>query len=582
MRRLRSVVPWLVAGVTVLAFLPALEGQFLNWDDNKNLTENPAWRGLGRAELRWMFTATLMGHWIPLTWVSFGVNYVLGGLEPWGYHAGNLLLHAVNAGLFYFVARRLLGAVGAAGPAQAGGERGEVVLGAAVAALVFGVHPLRVESVAWVTERRDVLCGFFVMLAVLAWLKAVEGGGRPRGGWWAASIAAYSAALMSKTAAVPLAPALLLLDAYPLGRLSRLGWRRCLVEKTPHVFLAAAASAVALFAVSRGSTLTSYAEYGPAARLAMVFYSLAFYPWKFLWPEGLSPMYELPARVSLLEGRFLGPAVAVVGGTAVLVVLRRRWPGGLAAWGYSALMLLPVSGVVHAGFQLAHDRYSYLSGLGFALLVGGAAGWVWRAGAPGALRPVMARALLGTLAVVLLILAAGSWRQSKVWHDSETLWRWAAETDPSCMLCLSNLGLALLERRPGEAEVLFRQAVALRPSSPVARANLGTALVRQGRDPEAAVQFGEALRLSRPGSLERLGAAANLGLVHTRQERWAEALPLLREALAGAPGLGPVRESLMAALRGRALELRGEGREAEAAALEREAAQRSTMTARSA
>ena len=166
MTRLPRALPLLVGALAFVAFLPALDGGFVDWDDDRNFLWNTGYRGLGLRELQWMLTATWMGHYIPLTWLSLGVNYALGGMEPWGYHLGNLLLHAANAALLFFVARRLL-TVAVISPAPA------VALGAAVAALLWALHPLRVESVAWVTERRDVLCGFFYLLAVLAYLQGV-------------------------------------------------------------------------------------------------------------------------------------------------------------------------------------------------------------------------------------------------------------------------------------------------------------------------------------------------------------------------------------------------------------------------
>ena len=153
-------------------------------------------------------------------------------------------------------------------------------------------------------------------------------------------------------------------------------------------------------------------------------------------------MYELPARVEPLAWRFLLPMVAVPTITVALYLLRRRWPGGLAAWVYSALLVLPVSGAVHAGNQLAHDRYSYLSGLGFAVVAGAAVVWVMQAGDRGALRPRIEAFVLATVVLVVGALAAGSWRQSRLWQDSETLWRWAVSVDPACALCSNNLGQA--------------------------------------------------------------------------------------------------------------------------------------------
>ena len=370
MRRVRTTLLAIgIAALTVGAFFPSLDGQFLNWDDEKNLVTNEGYRGLGASQLRWMATTTLMGHWIPLTWVTLGLNYVVGGMAPWGYHAGNLLLHAANAVVCFVVARRLLAA--GAGEARTAAR---VEWGAAVAAAVFAVHPLRVESVAWATERRDVLSGLFFLLAVWGYLRAVEQGrqGGLDGRWRAVSLGLFAAALMSKASTMMLPAALLVLDVYPLRRRRQgVGWGALVREKLGYLVLAGAGAVVALVAVRQGALVTGYGEYGVGARAVMTVYSLFFYPWKFLWPVDLSPMYELPARIEPVAWKFVVPLVAVPVITVALLALRRRWPGGLAAWVYSALLVLPVSGAVHAGYQLAHDRYSYLSGLGLAVLVGG-------------------------------------------------------------------------------------------------------------------------------------------------------------------------------------------------------------------
>lgn len=164
----RWLLPLIVASCTAIAFAPALRNGFVDWDDLDTLTENPFYRGLGWPQLKWMWTTTLMGQYIPVTWMTLGLDYVVWGMDPVGYHLTSLVLHVANAGLFYLVALRLL-ALGIADGASANDF--SIRLGAAFAALVFGVHPLRVESVAWATERRDVLCGFFWLLATLAYLR---------------------------------------------------------------------------------------------------------------------------------------------------------------------------------------------------------------------------------------------------------------------------------------------------------------------------------------------------------------------------------------------------------------------------
>ncbi|HET7874803.1 MAG TPA: tetratricopeptide repeat protein [Methylomirabilota bacterium] len=567
-------LPSLVATLCFAVFIPSLDGQFLNWDDQVNFVSNPGYRGLGLQQIRWMLTTTLMGHWIPLTWLSFGVNYALGGMDPWGYHLGNLLLHAANAVLFYLVARRLLAAAeaphpflspsgeeGVSRPPLPSGDRaglrgdGRLNLSAGFAALLFAVHPLRVESVAWITERRDVLCGLFFLLAILAYLRGTEGSAPIRPGWRALSLLAFAAALLSKAAAMPLPAVLLLLDIYPLRR-AWLGWKRLILEKLPWAALAAGAAAIALFALPRGGWVTTYEQYGPVARLAMAAYSFAFYPRKFLWPSDLIPLYELPVLLDPLQWRFVGSAIAVLGVTLALWLARRRWPAGLGAWVYSALMILPVSGIVHSGHQLAHDRYSYLSGLGFALLAGSGALWVLGLRAAGRVgRPVTA--VLGVAAsAAVLGLGVASWSQSYLWRDSESLWRWAVEMDAACSICRLNLGAAILKDDPrlamariGEGEALFREAIRLRPSYAEAYYNLSLALMAQKRYDEAEQTVETLIRLGRGGAL----VPELLGLLYFVQGRYAQAVAPLRQAAAmrGASprmpvqaGQDPVREAL--------------------------------------
>jgi hypothetical protein len=556
-----------VATAAVLPFLPALDGQFLNWDDEENFLRNQGFRGLGWTQLHWMFSTTLLGHWIPLTWLSLGVNYALGGMNPRGYHLGNILLHAVGAVVFWLIARRLLRAAWG-GDAAAGATDA----GAVFAALLFAAHPLRVESVAWITERRDVLSGVFFLLSVWAYLRAAAGGAELRRGWYRLSVAAFGTGLLAKASGIPLPAALLLLDVYPLRR-SALGWRRLVGEKLPHLVLAGAATVVTLWAVRHGMVVTGYGEYAVWARVAMTAYSLFFYPWAWFWPTELSPMYELPARVSPLAFRFLVPLVLVPAITAALIVVRRRWPAGLVVWLYSCVMILPVSGAVHAGFQLAHDRYSYLSGLGLAVLAGGGLVAVLRAGEQGRLRSWLVGVLVGTAALVVVGLGAETWRQSRLWRDSETLWRWAVSVDPECALCHNNLGSALAVGAPSnpvavaEAETHFRRAIALRPERDEPYNNLGGALALQSRLDESAAAFGVFLsRRPNVGS-----AAASLGSIYVRQGRFSEAIPLLRRGLGLDPRLEGARRDLALALNHEGDVLRRQGNAAEAQRLDQEA-----------
>jgi protein O-mannosyl-transferase len=562
----RFGLPCLIFAAAFVTFLPALGADFVNWDDYDNVLNNTNVHGLGAAQLRWMWTSTVLGHWIPLTWMSFGLNYVLGGLNPRGYHLLNLLLHAASATVFFFIARRLLRAAKAAAAEPA------LSLGAAFAALLFAVHPLRVESVVWVTERKDVLCGLFFMLAVIAYLRAVESTtlrrGRPRRGWMCASIAATAAALLSKAAAMPLPAVLLLLDVYPLRRTQALGWRRCLLEKLPWATVAAIGAAVSLRVVLTSTGVTDYGTYGLGSRVAMTAYTFMFYPVRWLWPVQLIPLYELPLDVRLLAPRFLIPALGFVAVTTLLLALRRVFPGGLAAWTLSVLMLLPISGLVHSGHQLAHDRYSYLSGLGFGVLAGAGLARLLDARSRGRVSAVIARSMLAAVAAVVLVLAAGAWDQSKIWRDSETLWRWSVNVDPGCSICWNNLGTSLMaQKRHAEAETAFRQAFALRPRRAVLASNIATALHEQNKDKEAEEMLHLALELEP----NLAGPLANLGAVYAQQGRYAESLPYYRRAFALDPSFAGLASNYALALVAHAAEERRAGRTQVAMALLQEA-----------
>ena len=588
-------LPGLTAALTFLVFLPTIEAAFVNWDDETSFLTNTAYRGLGWAQLRWALTTTFLGHWSPLAWMTWSLNYVTGGLDPWGYHLGNLLLHAASVAVLWLVAHRLLGS-------SAGTSTALAAAGATIAALVWGLHPLRAEAVAWASARRDVLCGLFYLLAVLAYLRGVASGAAIEGRYWALSVGAFAAALSSKTIAMTLPLTLLLLDLYPLRRRG-LGWWILTREKLPYAMLAAAAGVVAFLARQESGNITAYTEYGAGARLALAAYTLWFSWWTSLWPAGLSPMYELPRRVDLGQARFLGPLLAVSALTATLWLLRRRWPAGLAAWAQSVIVLVPISGVVHSGYQLTADRYSHLASLGLSILAGAGLVWILRHAADRPVRRWMHPLAWASAALLVVAIGATARAQTMIWKDSETLWRRAVEVDPTCSLCESNLGrvvarpgrfaegeahlrraIALRPDRPGphenmgaimlaqgrhpEAEEHFRRAATLQPDRAASRNALGVALATQGRDREAEAEFQEAARLS-PRLVDAQG---NLGVLYTRQGRFEEAITALRRALALDGGRAGVRVDLGRALRSRAIELAREGRLDEAAKLWQEAA----------
>jgi tetratricopeptide (TPR) repeat protein len=543
-----------------LPFLPALGAGFVNWDDESFLVAEPGYRSPGA--LRWALAATALGHWSPLVWLSFAMDHWLGGLDPRVFHATSLVLHGLNAALFYLLARRLLAAAWPDAAARL------LTGGAALAALGFAVHPLRVEPVAWISDRRDLLCATFLLLALMAHVRGARKGGPLERGWLLASLAAFAAALGSKGVAAVLPLLLLLLDWYPLGRAAR-GWPALIREKTPHLALALGGVVVTALAVRADAAPLSYGEYGPLSRLALAGHAAWMLLVRHLWPAGLSPLYELPAHVSLLAPRFLFPLLAVTALTAVLVRLRHRWPAGIAAWLASLILLAPVSGIVLAGRHVGADRYAYLAGLGLALLAGGSAVQLV------ARRSATARWITGVVAALLLVgLGMLAWQQTLHWRDSERLWRRAVSVEPDCASCLNNLGRALMRADAGrpsedaEAEALFRRALTLRPDQQGPYLNLGALLVGLGRLDEAEGMFREIARRW-PDIAD---GPAGLAAVSLARGDEAAAATLLRRALALDPAFVGARVELGQLLNNRGVAAAQAGRLGESAALLRESA----------
>src|SRR2546426_2922968 len=541
------LVPVLIALVTFAAFLPTLRNQFVTWDDPTNFLDNPHYRGLGWTHLRWMWT-THRGHYIPLTWMTLGLDYLLWGMNPSGYHLTSLLLHAVNAVVFFLVGRRLL-TLALPGPS----ERGHALaISAGFAALVFAIHPLRVESVAWVTERRDVLSGLFYLLTILAYLRACEREEHGRRWYWM-SVAVFVCALLSKSIVVNLPVVLVILDIYPLRRLGgSIGWwseeaHRVYVEKIPFVLLAAAASAIAVMAQSSVNAAASMTQLSVLGRLAVSAYGLSFYLWRMIVPLNLSPLYELPPTVNPWAMPFLLSYGLVLAITAIALALRRRVPGLLAAWVAYIVVLLPVLGIFQSGPQIAADRYTYLAGLGWAILAGAGLLSCWRSSRRSKTGTPATWLLAGIAFCVVVGLGVLTWNQVQIWHDSERLWTHVLAIDPQSSIAENNLGIVRADQKKrAEASEHYQRALQIVPEYAQAHYNLGVALAQQGKPAEAIEHYRQALQI-KPDSAE---AHTNWGTALAQQGKLAEANEHFRQALRINPDFAQARSNLLNALQG--------------------------------
>lgn len=509
----------LVATVTLVAFRPAVSAGFLNWDDDLLLLENPNWRGFSPHNIAWMFKTTYMGPYQPLAWITYAIDDQLWGLRPEAFHATNLVLHTLTAAIFFLLARRLF---------RITTQASEPLLDllSAAAALLFSVHPLRVESVAWITERRDVLCGVFFVAALLVYVRAAEQqakADRPRVvGPGCVFLVALAA--LSKGWAMTLPALMFVLDFYPLSRRPRTSWRRLIGEKLPILVIAALTAVIAYLGQRSGAWgPQQYAHRSVAERIAQASNAILFYPMKTLWPSNLLPIYELPGKIRLIDPHYAGAAFAVLALTTAAWLARHRWPAALAAWLAYLFTIAPFIGIAHAGNQIVADRYSYLSCLAFPLL---AIGGLAIAARSSHLR-VVTYAGCAASVVIIALLAGQTWRLTTAWHDSLSLWRRAVAVNPQSWVSQCNLGDALRKSgAPSDARKHFEYAVAINPRAGIAWLNLGEILKGESRYPEAEAALTQAVQHHPEPALAHL----QLGEICARSGRPGEALEHFFEA----------------------------------------------------
>ena len=515
-----SLAALATAAFAFALYLPALANGFVNWDDPNYVTANPALGNLDALDyLQWASTSWFSNNWHPLTWISLGIDYAIFGREnATGYHATNLLLHAANC----FLVVRLAAALFARGNASPRAQ----LFGAALVGVLFAAHPLHVESVAWVSERKDVLYALFFLASLLAYLRFVDAAGRERALWYCAVLGLFVLSILSKPMAVTLPVVLLILDAHPLRRFS--GDRFPLVpllEKLPFLAISIA-SAMATIAIQRAGGALTAIELPLGSRLLLAERAVGFYLAKFALPADLAPLYPMPQQYSLSAAEFLVPLLLCLVITGAAFATARRAPLGLAAWLAFGVMLAPVVGVVQVGNQAAADRYMYLPILALLIPIAALCARAWDTGQSAR------RALLVGSTLVALLLSLLSFRQIGIWHDSVTLWEHeiALYDTPTAR---QNLGMAYhdagdldaaraqweraLELEPGHpwaatdlgnleksrgafkaAEALYRSAIEKDPYFAVAYLNLAMTLEEVGRKSEAVENYRIFLRIAPP------------------------------------------------------------------------------------
>jgi tetratricopeptide (TPR) repeat protein len=482
---------------------------FVDLDDPRYVLENPQVRaGLTWSGFRWAFSATWAANWHPLTWLSLMLDVEVFGLDPGWMHRVNVLWHCADTVLLFLVLRSATGALWRP----------------ALVAALFGVHPLHVESVAWIAERKDVLSAFFWLLATAGWVSYAR---RPSTGRYLLVAGAMALGLLAKPMVVTLPVALLLLDVWPLGRADpALPWRswapRLVLEKLPLLGLSLAASAVAVLAQGGAGAVAAAARLPLATRLANAVVAYAWYLWKTIWPVSLAAFYPHPGMSpGGIPAWKVACAALLLAGVSTLVLWKsRRRPWLAVGWGWYLVTLLPVIGLVQVGRQGMADRYSYLPHIGIFIAV------VWSL--PVAAAPGRRAALAAAAVAAVLSLAATARTQAESWRDSLSLFSHAAALDRDNWLAWGALGVWHFDRgRRDEALRAFLETVRSAPWNADGWANVAACHAAEGRWGEAAEALERAAALA-PGDEDHLARLAVAAHRAGRPGRAAEVVEQLR------------------------------------------------------
>jgi Flp pilus assembly protein TadD len=494
----RNVILCLLLVVATLAlYNPVNRHPFVNYDDDRYITENPhVHNGLTWRTITWAFTATEQGNWHPLTWLSHALDYQLFHQNPAGHHFTSLLIHAANAVLLFlflvYATRRL-------GPSL-------------FVAALFALHPINVESVAWVAERKNVLCTFFFFATLIAYCWYAR---QPDWRRYLVFAGLFLLGLMSKPMVITLPFVLLLLDYWPLGRIrgghadaTAAPLSKLVVEKLPLIALSAASAVITMQAQRAGGAIRSTAQFSLAVRLENAVMAYAMYLWKMIWPSHLSPIYPHPGD-SLAGWQVGTSALVLLAMTAVALKFRaRRYL--LTGWLWFLGALVPVIGLVQVGDQAMADLYAYIPLVGIFIMI------AWRIADLADSKQIGLVVRVIPAACVLLALSFATNRQLGYWSSNYDLWTHAVAVTGRNFIAQDNLGGALLWLgKTDEAYLHFQAAAEINPLDPMSRSNLGAYLQEHGHMAEAIEKYNRVITLtSDPGLLA--ATYANLGAAYRK------------------------------------------------------------------
>ena len=469
-----------VALVTFAVFLPATQNGFVGWDDPTYIYDSPGLAKGGADFIGWAFSSIVASNWHPLTLISHRLDYLVFGLNPAGHHLTSILLHSINTFLVFRLVCLISSGTGE-GRAALGAN---ALIAALVTSLLFGLHPLRVESVAWVSERKDLLCAFFFLLSIISYLKYRE---RERCVFYIASLLAFALSLLSKPMAVSLPIVLILIDFYPLNLLLGTGRGRVLFEKLPFFALSIAISITAVVTQHSTGAVAKLTDTALSERALVASSSFFFYIYKTVLPVSLAPLYPYPEP----SGGLLFSLAAFVAVTLFFLVLAKKTRLPFVLWAVFVVTLLPVSGIIQVGAQAAADRYTYLPGiapfLGIALAVAAIYNRYPK-------RNVSLLILIAAVAVLSLLTL----RQTALWRDTVTLWSHEIKLYPTEVSgAYYNRALAYMEGNETDKALSdLTKSIGLNPSFADSYNNRGVLFAMTKDYDRAEADFSAYIRLS--------------------------------------------------------------------------------------